>query len=340
MLRKTIPLALCLLCLAANARAQFSAVPDPIQYTVAPEAPGPNQLVYIEAEGVGPFLGNATITWQVNGTTVSSGAGQTTFSFTTGGVGSATRVHVIINSSQGTYTHDFVFAPSVVDLVWEADTSAPLFYAGKTLYSAGSSLKVVAFPTVVSGRSVVPTNALSYQWSRGGNLVPDASGLGKSVFVFNGDEIQSAESVSVDVYLNGAKVGHSDITIPATDPKVIIYDYDPLRGELLDRALPNAFSLNAAEMTLEAEPYFFSNSSVRRGTLAYAWTLNDTSVTGPDASRGLLTLRQSGSGAGTATVGVSLQNTESDTFTQAAQAALTIVFGQQGSTPLSSFFGL
>lgn len=340
MLRNFLFTAVGIVLLTPFAHAQFSAVPDPVEYTIAPETPGPNQTVYIEAQGVGPFIGNATITWQVNGKTVKSGVGLTTFSFTTGGVGTATRVHVNIQSSQGTYTQDFEFAPSVVHLIWEADTSAPLFYKGKTLYSAGSSIKVVAFPTVASGKSIVSSSKLSFQWYRKDSIDTSASGLGKNVYIFTGDGIQTGEEVRVDVYLNGSKVGSGEVFIPAINPGVVLYSQDPLRGELLDIALPTNFNLNANEITLRAEPYFFANSSIRTNSLTYTWTLNSNETTGPDTKRGLLTLRQAGSGSGSAQVGISLQNTDADKFTQAAQSLVGIVFGQGSGTSFTSLFGL
>lgn len=325
---------------AASAHAQFSAVPDPVQYIVAPETPGPDAPVYIEAQGVGSFLGNSTITWTENGSVASTGVGDANFQLTTGPVGTATTVHVEIDSSQGTFTHDWVFAPSVVDLVWEADTSVPLFYVGKPLYSSGSTLKVVAFPTIVSGTSLVPASQLSFQWSLDGSLVPASSGLGKNTYIFQGDEVHNSEDVSVDIYFNGNDVGSGDIVIPATTPQIVFYDADPLRGELLDFALPSSFNLNASEVTLQAEPYYFANSSLNSGALSYAWTLNGNDTAGPDSPKGVLTLRQTGTGAGSASVGVSIQNTESDKFTQAAQSALNIVFGQSGGSSFTSLFGL
>ncbi|MDQ5955118.1 MAG: hypothetical protein QG621_121 [Patescibacteria group bacterium] len=326
--------------IANPVRAQLSAVPDPVQYIVAPETPGPNQTVYIEAQGVGPFIGNATITWRVNGKVVQSGIGLTTFSFTTGGIGSATAIQVTIESTQGTYTQNFVFAPSVVRLVWEADTTTPLFYKGKSLYSAGSPLRVVAFPTIVSGKSLIPPNKLSFQWYRNDSLNTASSGLGKNVFVFNGDGLQTSEVVRVDVYLNGTKVGSGDVAIPATNPGVVLYKQDPLRGILLDVALPTNFNLNANEITLKAEPYYFTSSSLTKGALLYSWTLNGSDTSGPDSKKGLLTLRQTGSGSGSAQVGISVQNTAIDTLTQAAQSLVGIVFGQSSGSTITSLFGL
>lgn len=320
---------------------QFTSGPDPVQYTVSPEAPGPNQPVYISLAGIGSFLGDATISWQENGKTVSSGVGLVNHSVTTGGIGTVTNVTVtIVSSTNGTITHTFNFAPSVVYLVWESNTSAPIFYKGKSLYTPGSPLRVVAVPFVASGKSLVPTSKLSFQWTRNDNLVPEQSGTGKNVFAFSGDQLLGAETVSVDVILSGTKVGHTEITIPASQPMVLLYDRDPLRGELLERALPASFTLHTSEITFQAEPYYFANASVAAGKVQYTWTLNGQEMTGPDSARGLLTLRQTGQGTSAATIGITAQNTDESNYFQTADESLQMTFGQSTSNAISTFLGI
>lgn len=315
--------------------------PDPVRYIVAPELPGPNQLVVLQVEGVGSFLGDASIEWRENGKVSAAGAGQRTFSFTTGGVGVVTRISLTINSSsQGVITHDFIFSPSLVDLLWEADTTTPTLYLGKPLYSAGSSLKVFAFPTVLSAGTAMPASKLSFQWSRKGALDPAQSGLGRDVFSFDGDQIQGSEDVGVDIYFGTVRVAHGEISVPASSPAVLLYARDPLRGEMLDSALPGGISLASKEITLQAEPYYFSNASRRAGLLEYSWKLDGQEVTGPDSTRGLLTLRQAGSGAGGANLAVGVQNTDSSKYVQSASAALQMIFGQSSGSAFSNFFGL
>lgn len=326
------------LILPACAYAQTLGI-DPVQYVVSPEVPGPNEQVTIEAQGVGSFIGDANITWKLNGSTALSGTGARDFTFTTGALGSQTKVHVEINSpSQGTFTHDFTFVPSTVNLVWEADTTVPPFYAGKALYSAGSMLKVVAFPTVVVSGTHVSAASLSYQWSVNGTPLTAQSGLGKNALSFQGDQLQAQEDVAVEVYLGASKVGYGEAVIPAQGPEILLYDADPLRGVLWDEALPSAISLTGSELTIAAVPYFFSNQSARAGALSYGWTLNGADTTGPSAAQGLLTLRQTGAGTGAAQLGVSVQNNQTDKLVQAATAALTLVFGQTSSG--GSLFGL
>ena len=326
---------------APLAHAQLSSAPAPVQYTVSPETPGPNEKVYINLEGLGSFLGNSTITWFVDGKVLSTGVAKRTFLFTTGGVGSATHIQVTISTAgQSTITHDFYFAPSVIYLTWEADTSVPTFYKGKSLYTSGSPLKIVAIPFVVSGKMILAADKLSFQWSRGDTLVPDQSGVGKEVFSFTGDQLRPGEDIKLDVLFRGLKVGHAETTVPAASPQVLLYDRDPLRGEILEEALPSVFSLSVNEITLKAEPYLFSNKAVVAGKITYSWTLNNQDTTGPESARGLLTLRQKGQGAGSGIIGVTAQNTDDDAFVQTAKQALELTFGQTGGDAISTFLGL
>ena len=225
---------------------------EPLQFIAAPETPGPREQVMIEAQGIGNFLGNADIIWSVDGKAVKRGMGERTFIFTTGALGERTSVRVTIDSeTQGFFSRTFTFTPSLVNLVWEADTTVPPLYRGKALYSAGSPLKVVAFPTVYSGSSRVAPSALSYQWERGGESVPEASGLGRYGFSFSGDQLKNAETVGVDVYYGNTKAARGEITISAAEPQVLFYERDPLRGILYEKALPAAISL-AGTVVLKA----------------------------------------------------------------------------------------
>ena len=258
--------------------AQFA--PDPIQYVITPEVPGPNQSVTIEAQGIGAFLGDASITWTKDGKAAQSGAGLRAYSFVTGSIGSVTRVRIDIKSpTNGSFSKDFTFRPSAVNLVWEADTSAPPLFAGKTLYSAGSALKVAAFPTVVVNGARVAAQSLSYQWTRNDQALPAQSGLARSTLSFDGDQLQSGEGIAVKVYLGSSLVAQGAVAIPATQPQLRLYERNPLRGVLYDSALPSGISLTDKEITIAAQPYYFSNTALRAGALKYAWELNGNEIT-------------------------------------------------------------
>ncbi len=308
-----------------------------VRLITTPTVPGPNQQVHLEVQGVGTIIGDANIIWQKDGSAVKNGIGERSYTFTTGGVGSVTRIKVTVESSTlGTITREAVFAPAQVYLVWEADTSVPPLYRGKALYSLGSTITVSAFPQVVVNGSTLSPNNLSFQWQHNGSAVADQSGTGRNTLTFEGNQLKTGESVSVDVYFGSVRVAQSGIFIPAASPQILLYPRDPLRGVLFDQVLPEAISLGSRELTLQAVPYFFSNQNLSDGSLAYRWTLDGSETAGPDSARGILTLRQTGEGAGEAALGVSLQNTDPSKLLQAAETALRIVFGAESDT----LFGL
>ena len=131
----------------------------------------------------------------------------------------------------------------------------------------------------------------------------------------------------------------ASVVIPASTPQLLFYAKDPLRGLLLDTALPSGVSLAAKEFTIQAMPYYFATQSLANGAATYEWTLNGDETTGPNAAQGLLTLRQTGTGTGSAVIGAIMQNSDGNKLVQAAQNALQIVFGQSQSSG-SSLFGL
>lgn len=313
---------------------------DPIQFIIAPDTPGPNEPVVIQLEGVGTFLGTSNISWSLNGSVEKSGAGERTFSFTTGALGSRSTVRVVIDSgSQGLITRTLTFSPSLVNMLWEADTTVPPLYKGKALYSAGSKLTVLAFPVVYSGSSRVAASALTFQWFLNDEPLVNQSGRGKSAITFFGDQLRTEEVVTVDVYYGNTKVARGTATIVATAPEIVFYEQSPLRGVLYEEALPGAIALQEKEISVKAEPFYFSRNAQSSGALSYSWLLNGTETSGPDASRGVLTLRQAGSGTGSALIEASLQNNANDQFVQAARSVVQIVFGAQ-TGGLLNLFGL
>lgn len=313
---------------------------DPIRVRISPQAPEPGQTVTITVEGIGTFLGDATITWRKDNAVVKSGYGERSYSFVAGPLGKLMRIDLSIDSpTQGVITRTFNFKPSTINLVWEADTTTPPLYRGKALLSPGSTVKITAFPQVVSGGSTLSAASLSYQWKRRGEAVLAQSGKGKRSFTYASDQLQGAETISVDVYLDNALVGQGAVSIPVTNPEIVLYQRDPLRGVLWSEAMPSAVSLNAKEITVQAVPYFFASDSFTNNEVAYEWSLNGKETSGPLSDQGVMTLRQTGEGSGQALLGVALQNTKGTRLLQSAETLVRMFFGAQSGSN-SSFFGL
>ncbi|TSC68481.1 MAG: hypothetical protein G01um101456_636, partial [Parcubacteria group bacterium Gr01-1014_56] len=200
-----------LFCGAVYVHAQSIDTLSTVQFSVSPEAPVPFERVTIEAQAVGGLLGDATITWRQDGKEVLSGVGARSFSFTTGAVGKQTLIQASVYSvSKGTFTKDFVFIPATVNLLWEADTSAPPLYRSKTLYSPGSLIKVVALPQIIRNGTFVSSNSLSFEWRVGNEPRVASSGLGRSTLVYSGNQLNQNENISVAVFLAVSNVAQSN----------------------------------------------------------------------------------------------------------------------------------
>jgi hypothetical protein len=197
---------------------------------------------------------------------------------------------------------------------------------------------VVAFPTVVVNGARVAAQSLSYQWTRGDQALPAQSGLGRSTLSLDGDQLQPEEDIAAKVYLGSSLVAQGAVAIPATQPQLRLYERNALRGILYDTALPAGIALSDKEITIAAQPYYFSNTSLKAGALQYAWALDGNDISGPDSAQGILTLRQTGGGAGQSTLSATLQNTDNNQLVQSADTLITILFGQQASG--GSLFGL
>jgi hypothetical protein len=227
-----------------------------------------------------------------------------------------------------------------VHLIWEADTTVPPWYRGKSLYSAGSSLTITAFPQIILRGASVSANNLTFEWKRNNTPLPQQSGKGKNVLRISGNQLLPGEDIGVDVLIGDALVGRGRLGVPAQNPEVILYVRDPLRGVLYDSALGGVVELNATEFTIKAEPFYFANRSFTDGSVPFEWKLNNKKTNGPETTEGVLTLRQTGGGAGRASLEVALQNNEADKYVQSAKTAIQILFGGATNSPFSNFFGI
>lgn len=301
---------------------------DPIKIRITPETPGPHTPVRIELQDATATLKDATIVWSLNGKTASSGTAQRSFSFTTGALGETIRVAVHIESGSGPIDREFVFRPSAVRLVWEADTYVPPFYKGKAELSPGANLRMHAFTDIRDAAGArIPASNLIFSWERGGTKFADRSGLGVTTFSVQGSQLTAGEEIAVSVSTRaGERVGYASLFIPSTDPYVRVYERHPLQGIIYARALQQKTSFSEQEVTLVAEPYFFSAASRSGNDLYYEWRLNGELI--PSAAlSGTLTIQSTKKGE--AVVALSVQNIMTTRLLQVAEALFGITIGQE-----------
>lgn len=300
--------------------------PDPIRIRVTPEVPGPNASVTIELQDSTTTLGDAVITWSKDGKVALSGVARRTFTFETRGVGETTQVHVLVEKGSAIVEREFTFRPSVVTLVWEADTYVPPFYKGKALASPGAQVRVFAFADVRDPRgNRIAESDLFYEWEKDGVKFADRSGIGVASFSFEASQLAPGERVSLTVRTRDGEIaGRSSLLLTYYDPLLLLYERHPLRGIRYERALSPEASFASQELTLVAEPYFFSVGERDGADLSHEWTVDGNPIEG---GRGLVTLRNE-SEEGEAFVTISVQNTKRNRLLQTADATLRLFFGE------------
>ena len=121
--------------------------------------------------------------------------------------------------------------------------------------------------------------------------------------------------------------GRGRIVIPAAEPFTVFYEQDPLRGMRFERALGCTYALRNEEVTIVAEPFYFSVDRRASPSLTYAWRLDGSSLQNPGLDESSLTLRQITAGEGEASLSLSIQNVAQ--ILQGARGALRIQFGMQ-----------
>jgi hypothetical protein len=309
---------------------QIGRGPDPLSVSVSPEVPAPGESATITITSTPINLSQSQFIWKLNGSTKSSGPGRRSFTFTMGASGGATVIAVDILPLGGdTISRTFTFHPGSVTILWEANTYTPPFYRGKSLYTPGADVRIVAIADIKDPNGVaVPSSQLTFKWSIDGEPFADRSGLAHNTFYLSGSQLQPEQVVSVDVLRpNGLLAARAELEIPKGSPMVRFYKSDPLRGMLYHQSYIGAVTLTDTETTLVAEPYFISGTVREPERVLYTWTLNEVVVEPAGSERSKITLRQTAGQTGSATLGLRIQNTDLRRLLQQAAGELRILFG-------------
>ncbi|ETB64085.1 TPA: hypothetical protein DIC38_00800 [Candidatus Nomurabacteria bacterium] len=292
----------------SNAEQEIMVLESDINVETIPENPEPYQDITIILKSYATDLNKAKIEWLMGSSVVLSGIGKTKYSFTAPGPNETTTFSVSITpqNSISNILKKISINPSEIELIWEAvDSYTPPFYKGKSFASREGKIKVVAIPntnTIKSGKGSV-----SYTWKygEGENTDQNASGYGKDYFIIKNKALNTKEYVkiiasSVDGKYNATK----KIEIPLVNSKILFYKKSPTEGVLYSEAIKDDSYLEEDEITLVAEPYFFSIENPK--SIVYNWKVNNKSIDTP-SKKTEVTLRPASRG-GYATIGLTMED--------------------------------
>ncbi|MBU6370739.1 MAG: hypothetical protein KGH93_00940 [Patescibacteria group bacterium] len=214
-----------------------------------------------------------------------------------------------------------------VDLVVESTSLVPPFYTGKAIFATQGTARIIALPNVMENGSALSANDLVFTWQRDGQTLSAESGAGKDAITVSGTVPIRDISVSVSVSdASGNVLATASKILSPADPKVLVYEDNPLYGILFNKAMSGNYYLGQrSELDLVAEPYFFNLASIDGQDSTYKWFVNGNYASPSGASNELI-LKQAGNNL-SGTAAVTLDANNNDRIFQYASTNFNVNFG-------------
>lgn len=255
----------------------FAAGLDLVKIITTPTTPGPNQEVKVTLQSYAVDLNTTEIVWYVDKEPVKQGVAEKNITIQTKDLGEPTVIDIVITPTYGVRLNkQLIVEPSEVDLLWEADTYTPPFYKGKALPTFKSMVKMTAIPRKNSYSS--SPSAFYYKWTYN-RIEGLGEALGMSSTLIRSGWPNSSVPVTVNVSIpNTEWKGAETVNIPGYNPKIVLYEQQPLLGTLFHRALTPSTKGVGNTFSVRAVPYFFSTDNYLNKDLVYSWNINGETV--------------------------------------------------------------
>lgn len=317
---------LCALFFSAAANAQGIGGGGSFDIRLTPQFPKPSEEV--TAEVISSAINPATspIAWTLNGKGQLQGVGKKNFTFRVGEVGSLTLLHVeVVTEDFGLIAKDITIQPSDVDILWEANTYTPPFYKGKALPTSQSFIKMIGIPYFVSNGGKIPPSNLVYTWKKTYTPNPNDSGIGKDIYLYRGTYTLNDDTIDTTVSSGDGVLFISKKTrISISEPKIVFYENKPLEGVRYENFLGGNFNIIEKEVTVRAEPYFFSFSNINNNGANFLWQLDGKRLDSNPDKKSEFTLRKPEKGSGHANISLKVENRGYDL--QSASQNMTLLY--------------
>jgi len=303
-----------------SSSAQLLGASNSIGISSQPTHPEPEKEVVLKLDAYSLDTIGSEITWSINGVNSEESINSTEFVLETGKLGETLVVKANIVLRDGTI-HEAIhtITPSRTNLTIEADTHTPYFYQGRSEPSIGSTIRAISVPETGSGANPA---VYTYRWEVNGNVLFGGPVTGRNVVEFDvpfGNEVQ----IRLDVLsqATGNVVASTREYVPIVEPEINFYEQSLLIGGS-HNAIGKTYNLLSDEVSIKAEPYFMSNVHLQDSP-KLEWKLNGETISNPNVSPFLITLRNAGSG-GSATISFSSRSTR--TLSQYAKDSFEVSF--------------
>jgi hypothetical protein len=248
-----------------------------LRFESSVESPKPGESITLTLTSPSIELGEATIAWQLNGTIMRAGVGESSVDIVAPAAGTTVQIVAAVVAKDGTTARStYTVSPASVDILYSAQSYIPTQYKGRALASTGSMVLVEAMPFVVEGGARVARASLNYEWTKDGARIQ--SGVGKySITVPAALSGETVVRVRVTTRTGSARA-EDVVTIPTQEPQILMYEYSPALGLNIHQASIQALSPSLAEVIISAQPYYIPFSNIKSTVQTFDWSVNGTRV--------------------------------------------------------------
>src|SRR3989344_115349 len=324
--RKNFILLLLVLFILLSLPVKIGAIGGDFFIPFLPDNPAPNSPVTAKLKSYQFDVNRAMIFWEIDGKIIAGGLSEKTIQLTSPDLGKTKQIIVYVTTADDVQaSQTFILNGSDLDFLWEAMTSAPAGYKGKALPSAGSTVKVSAIPYLFKDNKKLSPESLIYEWSLDFKKKISDSGARKDSFAFS-LENNKDHTIILKVSDRSETISFEKgftISGDIASPEILFYEEQPLAGPIFRQALRGEISLRANDLTLRAEPFYFSRENI--ANLSYKWKMNNKPLAVGEKPN-VLGLLAPAQGAGKTAIEVAIQHP--DKFFQFAGASLKIIFGE------------
>lgn len=309
---------------------------DGIDIVSTPANPAPGNDVTVNLVSYSTDLNAASITWIIDGKSLSKGTGQTSIHLTAPQNGKSIQVIASIQTAEGAEIRKTVTVKSVdIDIIWETSGYTPPLYRGKTPFAYQNEIKFTAVPHFLdkNGAPIDP-KTLIYKWSNGSDVLGDLSGYGKQSVTIRGSIIPRTLDINVQVTTTDQTIGGgAAVSINAVAPSLVFYQDDPLYGVLYNNSIADKFRLSHNEVKVTVAPFGFD---VPAPALVYNWSVNNIEQPNLASNRSIV-LRVAPGQQGISNIALTLANTGNGIL-QNATGAFTAIFNNTQKTNSAASF--
>ena len=255
-----------------------------------PNYPEPHETFAVELSAPDENYSGALIKWYINGIEDLNARNKRQHTLTAGALGEKMNIRVTLEKQGGGIDETtLVIIPIKIDLVIEANTTVPSFYAGRALPSRGSKGRAVA---VIHTGSNINRDNLTYRWELNGNVLEAGAIRGLSSVEF--DMPLGFESyLDVTISDGNGTVGQKSVRMVPAEPQIIFYEENPLLG-VNGEAFSRQKTVLGNQLTVRGEPYYINQYKNNPKALV-EWSLGNRRTTNSNtAEPNVITLRSDG----------------------------------------------